>query len=180
MQSKYQILDDSQSDSDDCVIIEFEDEEDIRNSLNFRNADIKVEPSADFDEENDQVLEEEMEDEEDVLVVGCDSDDDIDGILNKPEEVSNPNLNNENFEKKQAYHLDSLPQEEINVQITSSDDNSTMKHSKKRKEWPRKRKKRSKRISPSLGIVLELNDYIIFSFLSSFVVQKVTIHFFQS
>ena len=42
-------MDDSQSDSDDCVIIEFEDEDDDRNSLSSMNDDIKKKPVADFD-----------------------------------------------------------------------------------------------------------------------------------
>ena len=44
--------------------------------------------AADFDGENDHILVEEIEDEDDFLVVGCGSDDDIDGILKKPDEVA--------------------------------------------------------------------------------------------
>ena len=73
---------------DDCVIIEFEDEEDDKNSLNFKNDNIKKQLAADFDGENDNIFVEEIEYEDDFLVVGCGSDDNIDGILNKPDEVA--------------------------------------------------------------------------------------------
>ena len=48
-------MDDSQSDYNDCVIIEFEDEEDDRNSLNFKNDNIKIQLAADLDGENDNI-----------------------------------------------------------------------------------------------------------------------------
>ena len=83
-------MDDSQSDYNDCVIIDFEDEEDDRNSLNFKNDNIKIQLAADLDGENDNIyiVVEEIEDEDDFLVFGCGSDDDIDGILKKPDEVA--------------------------------------------------------------------------------------------
>ena len=48
-------MDDSQSDYNDCVIIDFEDEEDDRNSLNFKNDNIKIQLAADLDGENDNI-----------------------------------------------------------------------------------------------------------------------------
>ena len=126
MFSSYYIIEDAdaQSDSDDCVIIEVDDEDDITNNLNFMNEKCKNEPSSDFNEDiNDQEMEQadEDEDEDDVLVVGCDSDDDIDGILNRPEEESNIKVKvNKTAVDTPGCHEVGLPEDKIRKQVTAS------------------------------------------------------------
>ena len=147
MFSSYQIIEASQSDSDDCVIVE----DDITDNLDIIEK-CTNEPPTDYNGVgNEEELE--QEDDDDVLVVGCDSDDDIDGILNNHEEASIITRDGIHSNENHRCHEDIPPQEKLSEHVKASEKSETRNTNKKSK---RRRKVKSKETRTSQGITLKI------------------------